>query len=368
VSNSAPELSRRENNLDAIRVVAAVAVIVGHAFVLTNSGFQPRLLGIDLQTLGVDVFFIISGYLITRSWARRPHFASYLSARALRIFPALILVTLLSVGILGPALTSGGLGAYVRDPRTWEFLKNILLQPTWFLPGVFDSNPYQGVVNGSLWSLPVEFACYLIVPILMLLPGRWKIPAVVLFGLVSAICVFALSAPVFLYGFVLQQAVEPWVFFAGGMLCALVLDRTSFRVAPALVIVAALFAIGLLVPQASRIAAWITLPYALLSLGLASTPIVRRVSRYGDFSYGLYIYAFPVQQTFVAIFGVVLLPVNIVAVITISAAFAAASWYLVESPALRLKVRLERRLSSVNLRGLDTNLSHAHGIVGEDGR
>ena len=153
----------RVNNFDAVRLLAAAVVIFGHAHPLTNTP-SPALLGNSVQALAVKIFFVISGYLIFTSWTLEPSLPRYLRKRSLRIFPALIAICLVSALLLGPALTTLPLGDYFSSPGTYYYFKNALLSPVYDLPGLFQDNTYPVAVNGSLWSLPVEFAMYLALP------------------------------------------------------------------------------------------------------------------------------------------------------------------------------------------------------------
>lgn len=336
------ELSRRENNLDALRLGGALLVIVGHSYVLLGtSATPPTIFGEPLHGLGVHVFFIISGYLITKSWARRPHLRSYLAARALRIFPALAVAVVLTVTVLGPVLTTLSAADYFSRGGAWAYLRNAVLQPVYGLPGVFEELPYPYVVNGSLWTLPVEFACYLIVPLIMWAPGRARVPLVLAFA--GASVVIATTSPaVDVAGFFLLSTVAvPWIHFAGGMLCALLLEHRWFRLDVALFGLFGLTVVSAVFPTSTDVLSWIVLPYAVLALGLASTPLLRRSSRFGDFSYGLYLYAFPVQQATIALLGTLGLALNAVLVTAVTGLLAIASWHLVEAPSLVVKAKIE---------------------------
>jgi peptidoglycan/LPS O-acetylase OafA/YrhL len=116
------------NNLTALRWLAALMVLYGHAFVFLGQ-HEPLFLGMmPLGPLGVWIFFSISGYLIMQSWTHDPHLLRFLAKRALRIFPALIVCILLSILLLGPGLTTLDLGAYFKSPITWSYLDNIAIQ------------------------------------------------------------------------------------------------------------------------------------------------------------------------------------------------------------------------------------------------
>lgn len=327
------EAVRRDNNFDALRLVAALAVILGHSCVLLGRPeLVPLIFGIGIQELGVCVFFVISGYLIVGSWERSRSLPQYFTSRVLRIFPGLILVALFSAFILGPLVTTLSPDGYLGNGQTYSYLRNIALLPVADLPGVFEDNPYPSAVNGSLWTLGAEFACYLLVPVIGFLPRLLRIPA---WGLFAAASIVLSFMHVEIYGARVESGAFMWVFFAVGAILRLGLRREWFRLdVAAFVLVLWLGLLGFF-PQYSVYLAWIALPYCVLALGLHSTPGVRRASRYGDFSYGLYLWAFPVQQAVVHFFGVLPLGLNLVVVIAITAAFAYASWHLVEQPSMR---------------------------------
>ena len=152
--------AHRSNNLDALRLVGALAVIFGHAYHIVGRPFEnPVVAGYPVQTLGVIIFFSISGYLITASWSRTRNPVSYLAARSLRIFPALVVVVLVCMFVIGPVVSVLPNSQYFDAPNFWSYLGNIILRPQYELPGVWGDHPYPNAVNGSLWTLPAEFFC-----------------------------------------------------------------------------------------------------------------------------------------------------------------------------------------------------------------
>ena len=119
-------LTHRTNNFDFLRLLGALAVVLGHAYHLVGAGqYTPGMLGQPVQALGVIIFFSISGYLITASWSRSRDVVSYTAARVLRIFPALVVVVVLSAYVLGPLVTTLPAGTYLSDPTTVDYLRNI---------------------------------------------------------------------------------------------------------------------------------------------------------------------------------------------------------------------------------------------------
>lgn len=340
-------LTHRSNNFDFLRLLGALAVVLGHAYHLVGAGqFTPGMLGYPVQALGVIIFFSISGYLITASWTRSGDVVAYTAARVLRIFPALVVVVVLSAYVLGPVVTVLPTGAYFADPTTVDYLRNIAMEPVYFLPGVFADLPYPNAVNGSLWTLPAELFCYIVVPIALLVP-RLARPVVVLALILLSFWYAGTSSPesAIIYGTRVVDAASMWVFFGAGALLRLGHERFRgiFRTDVAVGLTAAYVVVLGIQPLWALKWSWLALPYVVLTLGLASTPVLRRSARFGDLSYGIYLWAFPVQQTLVHVVGVLNMAINLVLVASISAVLAFCSWHLVEKQSLKLRDRIPRR-------------------------
>lgn len=332
----------RHNNFDALRVMAALMVIHGHGWVLAGLP-GPGLWGVPFARVGLDVFFSISGYLVTASWERTPRLGTFLFKRALRIFPGLVACVLLTVLVMGPLATRLTLGVYAADPRTVLYLANILLLNELFLPGVFEGMGERGAVNGSLWSLLPEFACYVTVPLLAVLAGRGRpVVLAVLALLVGGLGLFLFygydGPPPRFYQVDLKYAfVEVPFFFAGGALCLLErrVGARLWRADACLLFFSGNYFISTWFGWWNLPFEWFTVPYMVLCFGRMSMPVVRRAGRFGDLSYGLYLYAFPVQQLVLAFLPGVGLPVLLCTALTVP--LALLSWHLVERPALRMR-------------------------------
>lgn len=308
------------NSFDLLRLLAAVAVIFHHVAPLSGRPVL-RLFSTDFGELGVGVFFVISGYLVTASWRRAPELWPFLKKRLLRIEPALVASLAVTVLVFGAFATSLPLADYFRAPQVWLYAaRNALLYPvTYELPGVFTHNPLPLQVNGSLWTLRLEFSCYLAVAALGLM-GRLtpRVTAALAIAAGAVFLVLHVLRPDLRGDGVLRladiAALNGFLFLAGAWL--------NLRDRPVPLWSAALLAPLLITP------AWIFgLPALVVVVGS-----LRSVRLPADISYGLYIYAFPLQQILAA-HG----RLSFAAALAVTAPFALASWFLVEKPALRLK-------------------------------
>jgi len=322
----------RANSFDLIRLLAATWVLIAHSAPLRG---HPELsfFGYDnVSKVAVYVFFAISGYLITQSWFSDPDPLRFSMRRALRVFPGLICVVLLSVVVLGPVVTTLPVGKYFGTRGTWGYLRNIALSIRYPLPGVFTNNVGETSVNGSLWTLPLEVTMYggvLVLGWLRLL-NRWA-ALLVTCGLAAGALLLGPVHP--RYGLC-----DLGVYFWMGALLYLARDWIPLRwpIAAALVTLAA----ACVYRPMFHVVSWVAIPYVVLLVSLRRLPGAGLTRKFGDFSYGIYIYAFPVQQVIVWRGGAALSNgQNLIRVLFFTFMLAAASWHWIESPALKLKPR-----------------------------
>ncbi|QHC64310.1 acyltransferase family protein [Rathayibacter festucae] len=325
-------MTARGNDFDALRLVAALMVVVGHGAVLLGEP-APRLLGLPVHSLGVSVFFCVSGYLIAGSMERAPSAGRFLWHRVLRIFPALIVVVAVSMLVLGPLATSLPVGAYFSSGQTWAYALNVPLLAQYELPGVFDSAVHaRPAVNGSLWTLGVEFCCYLGVLALRWVPRTWR--GVPLRGVLAVLALVGLAVVTGLGG-ALGSSAELCAFFAAAAAVRLLVPTAWLRwPAGAVALAVLLLAAGTPLQQ---VALWVALPVLVIVVGTGSLPVLRRAARFGDFSYGLYLWSYPVQQLVLEVLGRLPMPANLALVVAVTLLLAVASWWLIERPALRWK-------------------------------
>ena len=328
----------RQNNLNVIRLIGASLVLYGHSFVFLGLQ-QPLFLSwVPLGPLGVCIFFTISGYLIAESWDRDPHLLRFFARRALRIFPGLIMCTLLSIFILGPALTTQPLNDYFKNEHTWHYLQNIVLYMSYYLPGVFETNKLPNAVNGSLWSLPVEFLMYIMVAIVGFLRGnRWTFIALAVIS--AAIAFFWAQRSlemIVVYASDLRQVfISGSYFWFGAVFYKFNLQR-YFSIST--VVIAVVIMISLEAwPEALNVCAYLLLPMVVLAFGLAYSPTLNWLTRSGDYSYGIYIYAFPIQQSIIYLYPHMTLKLYLLICLILTLVCAILSWHFIERPALAFK-------------------------------
>jgi peptidoglycan/LPS O-acetylase OafA/YrhL len=327
----------RANGLNLLRLVLASGVIVWHSFPLTghNIGWQPlaQLAG----SICVDGFFAISGFLICGSWLSRPQLGAFLRARALRILPGFYTCLIFTAFILAPGVIwlSGHPGIGLSDSLAYIRGNALLRVHAYDIGGTPVAVPFPHAWNGSLWTLWWEALCYLGVALLGLLRLlRIRVVVPVLFGLAWLVSLAATAGLVGNDTIVIGSRLG--IMFLAGMLVRLFADWIPigrWLVAGA----AALVAGSALLPNYGLLAA-LPLAYLLIVVGAwIRSPQLRFRN---DISYGIYIYAFPVQQS-LALFGLWRLGVPGFAVLSILATipFAVASWFGVEKPMLRWKAR-----------------------------
>ncbi|WP_420475455.1 acyltransferase family protein [Noviherbaspirillum sp. ST9] len=329
----------RQNNFDFLRIVAAFLVLVSHQFAL-NGLPEPAVFNMSLGTFAVLIFFSVSGFLVSQSWRHDPHALRFLLKRFLRIWPGLAAVTVAAAFVLGPLVSTLDAQTYFAHPDLRDFLRNLKVTTIrYVLPGVFDANPHPRAVNGSLWTIPLEVRCYfalLAAGVVGLMARRWTV------------ALGTLACAIYFFGFAFDpknyQVHFALYFFAGACLD---LYRRMWEVQPVRLLVAAGAAsLAFHLLGAQHVALLCMIPALVVFIGTRSTPVLNRFGRFGDVSYGVYIYAFPVQQTvvwmaskdFPFMAGLV-----IASVVTLACAFL--SWHLVEHPALRLKARLPGRFA-----------------------
>ena len=330
----------RKNSFDLLRLMAATMVLYSHQYALLGL-VEPSFVGwATFGTAGVAIFFFLSGFLVWSSWERDPNAWRFFARRSLRIFPALWVVCLLSVFVLGPLVTVLSPGDYFASGATWRYLETAVLNLPRDLPGLFTENPRPLVVNGSLWTLPLEFLCYVSV----VLVGAAAIRLTRFKGAALSVC---------LLGFVLMACYGPqlvgarftphlemvalfwWGVFYGAIWKG-PLDRVSLVIAGLALLCFGLLGVGSL----GRLLV-LACVAALVHVAGKNAAGARVTDALGDMSYGVYIVAFPVQQLGVQWGREHGWSMGTYLSVSLLATFALAffSWHLVEKRALLFKPR-----------------------------
>jgi peptidoglycan/LPS O-acetylase OafA/YrhL len=332
-------LAQRRDNFLLLRIIAAAMVIYGHGFAVTrhpgqSDFFMAQGWGAYSGTIAVDMFFVISGFMITGSYLRRGNVLDYLWARGLRVVPAYAVCVFACAFVLGAVFTSLPLSDYLSDPATRGYAFVNMKFGTnlhWNLPGVFTENPRRTTVNGSLWTLPAEVRMYLWAALLGVLGilARRRFATFLLLALIGA----GALAPDYIPLLPIRMFLRPAGMFALGALCYLHRERIPTNL---LLVVTLAGACWILRPTPIY-------PYAF-ALALAAfvfwfayrLPLFG-YNRFGDYSYGLYLWGYPVQQSVVHLWPTMTVYQNIAISLPIALMLGVLSWYAIEKPALALK-------------------------------
>lgn len=295
---------KKSYNLSFIKFLASLLVIIGHAFPLTGSSSVDFLSSLTNEQVGlgafaVGIFFVSSGLLISRSLERENDFRSFFSARIKRIFPPLMLVVFFSALLLGPFLSTFSFIDYFSNKQTWLYLLNGFMIIQYFLPGVFNQNPYGAVVNGSLWTLPVEFLCYILVFITnrLRLFNQKILFSIPLVAIGFILCNFTDISVFNLLG----DYVQPVFIYYIGMLMFIFREKIILKDRYTLLMTVALLVTFL--TGFSRLGMVLFFPYIIVAIAFSERQCSKKFSYLGNYSYGIYLVAFPIQQSLVTIFG-----------------------------------------------------------------
>lgn len=353
------EIYKINNNaFDVLRFIMASLVIVHHSYDLIASPHQQLFLvmtrwQLTLGSFAVGNFFVISGFLIAQSLLNSRNLLEYFLKRFLRLFPALFVSLFLSAVVLGPLVTRQDIWRYFWGGEGTHPLQFVFLNFTLNIFGfsysirdVFAGNPFPYAVNGSLWTLKHEFASYVILAGISLF-GALRHPRWLLFftffvgGVYLVDDMFGLRPTVGILKtwWVLNDVEYPyflyllWLFLCGAILY---IYRDKIYINTWMLVFA------LVVIFISRELGYLYYVWNILSpyliIGIAILFPFSWFSKYGDFSYGIYIYAFPVQQSLaylyypeIDVYSMIFYSFIVTLILSI------LSWYLVEKPALRLK-------------------------------
>ncbi len=366
-----------DNSFDTLRLFFAVLVIFSHSFALGrgSNNTEPLFVlthgQITFGNVSVWAFFVISGFLIAQSWTRSPDPFKFLKRRIARIYPGFIVAALLTALVVVPFAADS---AARHSIGIWNFLSHTLRLQAFDVPPVFVNNVRSNALNGSLWSVPFEFWCYLgilLTGVTGLLRHRWLVvaafAAVIAWHLYLSITGWIPGGKILgqIFGFPLFWAIV-LPFFLAGSLFHLFGGAALFR-KPLLIAAFLILVVSNFIPNGLLV----TLPIcgAYLLLGLAYLPLLRplNLGRFGDFSYGTYLYAYPIQQLIVKFGGGTMAPLRLFLLAApLSVGVGALSWFLVERHFLAREPILKQLASLAHNRasGLVFIWKEGRGIFG----
>ena len=326
---------KHDNNMGFLRFVGATLVIFSHSFYWFGLP-EPVLFGESLGGVGLTIFFVVSGYLITKSWESAVGAIAFFRNRLLRIIPALVIVSIVTVFIFGPILTRLPLLEYFTTFYLWEYPLKVSSLYFWSdgaIPGVV------GTINTVLWSLPVEFNCYILVAIIGIVSTsifRKAVPVLFLAGmmllLMSGVASTTLNFTV----------IKLMTLFLAGSLCYIYSDNIkSMRHLVTFVIGVALLAIVYSIPVSIglQLAVYVVIaPLLVVAAAFYPSRFISSFGEHGDYSYGLYLYGWPVQMIVATRASEYLsIGTGFVVMFATTFVFAYASWHLIEKRALKYK-------------------------------
>lgn len=331
--------TEHHNAFNLLRIAAALAVIFSHHFPITGTQPPAWLHSNMVGGVAVMTFFTISGYLVTLSWQREPHFIVFCGKRLLRLWPGMLVAVLAGVLLFGPMFTVLPLREFWMHPDTKQHWLNLLLVKSYAnLPGVFAQNPLSGLMNGPLWTIPLELLCYAVLATAGAL-GLLRSRPVATTLAVGYLAFFLTMRNADLTGTMHHWFEYPAYFVYGGLIA---LHQNAFAArAPVLVMV--------LVPPAALMFFWaglqhsaglLLLPPLLVYIGSLQGRLFSFLARAGDPSYGIYVLGCPIQQAVQATWSDLAFVPSLLLAMSLSVAAGYASWHAVESPALRLKRRM----------------------------
>lgn len=338
--------SRHDNNFQLIKILAATTVLLCHSIPVAwgPNSFPSFIsaLGVPIYDMAVDVFFVVSGYLVVGSLVRRGNIVEFAVARLRRLLPALALSVWGSLFLVAIFFTRLSWWEFWSRPQTWKFAIYdafpLIVSPEQVLPGAFWRNPLPGLVNPSLWTLPWEVRMYICLAILFAIASRvgkwpvgWWILGVYLVSCILGWWLHVSHAALHPLVLLLFRFLPP---FFGGAAMWTWRERILLDVRIAGGLFAILF-VAIWSLDAFFAAYQIALPYLVVFLGVVPDGGIRGFNRLGDYSYGIYIYGFPFQQMLTWWMGPLTLPVTMGLSFAGALALAVPSWHFLEKPMLR---------------------------------
>lgn len=338
---------RLHNNYDFLRVFAALSITFTHSYNLIAYNEQEPLMQLtsgnfDFSFIGLCIFFSISGYLVTKSAATSVSIKNFVWKRFLRIQPVLIVLCFLTIFVLGPLYSTDSTIDYFKNFSTWSYFRNIVpvFGAQFYLPGLFLNHTDAGV-NGSLWTLVVEERLYCVIGLSMIFgirKGKWLIYAVFLLNLIYVVNI--LMGPGGIFPYLNLYYIQYALMFLNA--AAYYNLKIPFEKYGKYFFITALFLSLFVLQYNNLIFLWVLIiPIAILGFAYIKIPL-NKTGYFGDFTYGIYIFSFPVQQALISYFQDKINPIQLfIYTLCISVPLSIISWHLLEKKCLSYKNALK---------------------------
>lgn len=341
LSEQLQNTNNRPAGFDYLRICLALSIVVWHTAVTSYGHTAQAALSLGIfrpvWAILLPMFFSLSGFLVSGSLERSKTIVEFLGLRLIRLLPALSVESIITVILIGPIFTDLKLESYFLNVQTYAYFLNIVGDVHYYLPGVFESNPIA-TVNGQLWTLPSEFKCYFIIAVLYLCGSYWN-------KLFMAFSCLVLQAYVTYraIGVFANQDPEWGIVGSGVLIMSFIYGALFYRFRKIIPWSAKLFLISLIISfvtlsfNLSNSFSGLPTAYLTVYIGLTNPKRLSFVSS-GDYSYGIFLYGYPIQQAVSAA-----LPdlrvwwINLIISTPIIFLTAWLSWHLVEKRALKLR-------------------------------
>lgn len=322
--------STRSNNLNLVKFIAALFVIISHAYPLCKGAEYNDILSdlsrnsIAFGSLAVAIFFMSSGFFVTKSLLKSKDSKKYLHNRFIRIFPPLWFTLIVCILVCGLFFSTYSLGKYFLSSDFFKYCLNFILIPIHNLPGVFMNNIYPGVINGPLWTLPIEFVCYLV----LLLAYKLNLVNKKSYKYVALLVIVAFVG-INLIPLSIKGYIQPCFLFFWGSFYWIYRDKITMNNTYFLISLVAF--VLLIVLGYGQVASFLFVPYLTLYIAFCLPQCNNRLASLGNLSYDIYLCGWPIQQMIISLFGgSMLVGMNILISIPLSILVGYITYSLVE--------------------------------------
>lgn len=322
--------STRSNNLNLVKFIAALFVIISHAYPLCKGAEYNDILSdlsrnsIAFGSLAVAIFFMSSGFFVTKSLLKSKDSKKYLHNRFIRIFPPLWFTLIVCILVCGLFFSTYSLGKYFLSSDFFKYCLNFILIPIHNLPGVFMNNIYPGVINGPLWTLPIEFVCYLV----LLLAYKLNLVNKKSYKYVALLVIVAFVG-INLIPLSIKGYIQPCFLFFWGSFYWIYRDKITMNNTYFLISLVAF--VLLIVLGYGQVASFLFVSYLTLYIAFCLPQCNNRLTSLGNLSYDIYLCGWPIQQMVISLFGgSMLVGMNILISIPLSILVGYITYSLVE--------------------------------------